>query len=97
MRDWLVEQGIDEARIWMEDRSASTRENLKFALDLIGDTDARIAVVSNNFHIYRAKRIAKSVGFTNVEGIAASSDSKLFINYMVREAFALAKDLTIAR
>ncbi len=97
MRDWLVEQGIDKTRVWMEDRSTSTRENLKFALDLIGDPDARIAVVSNNFHIYRAKRIAKRVGFTDVEGIVAASDPKLFINYMVREAFALAKDLMIAR
>ena len=97
MRGWLIEQGIDSDRILMEDKSTSTYENLKFALDIIGDKDAKIAVVTNNFHVYRAKLLAGRVGFKNVEGIAGTSDNRLLLNYMVREAFALAKEIIFVR
>lgn len=89
----LIENGIDEDRILIEDESASTNENLKFSLELINDKDAKIAVVTNNYHVYRGKLLAKHVGFTNVQGIAGESEPILFLNYLVREGFALAKEI----
>ncbi len=95
MKRYLMDKGIDESRIIMEDKSASTYENLKFALDIIGDKDAKIAIVTNNFHVYRAVHLGEYVGFTDVQGIAGKSDNRLLLNYMVREGLALFKELIV--
>lgn len=95
MKRYLMDKGIDESRIIMEDKSTSTYENLKFALDIIGDKDAKVAIVTNNFHVYRAVRLGEYVGFTDVQGIAGQSDNRLLLNYMVREGLALFKELIV--
>lgn len=95
MKRYLVDKGIDENRIIMEDKSTSTYENLKFAMEIIGDKEARIAIVTNNFHVYRAVHLGKYVGFTDVQGIAGKSDNRLLLNYMVREGLALFKELVV--
>lgn len=92
---YLMEKGIAEDRIIMEDKSTSTYENLKFTLEIIGDKDAKIAIVTNNFHVYRAVLLGKYVGFKNVEGIAGDSDNRLLLNYMVREGLALFKEFIV--
>ncbi len=95
MKRYLMEKGIDEDRIIMEDKSTSTYENLKFSLEIIGDKEAKIAIVTNNFHVYRAVHLGKYVGFTDVSGIAGKSDNRLLLNYMVREGLALFKELIV--
>lgn len=95
MKRYLMDKGIDENRIIMEDKSASTYENLKFTLDIIGDKGASIAIVTNNFHVYRSMYLGKHVGFRDVQGIAGTSDNRLLLNYMVREGIALFKELII--
>lgn len=97
MKRYLINKGVSADRIIMEDKSKNTFENLKFSLDLIGNDNSSIAVVTNNFHIYRAMHLAKCVGFKDVSGIAAESDNKLLPNYLVREGFALFKDLILYR
>ena len=92
---YLMEKGIAEDRIIMEDKSTSTYENLKFTLEIIGDKDADIAIVTNNFHVYRAVLLGKYVGFKNVDGIAGDSDNRLLLNYMVREGLALFKEFIV--
>lgn len=52
----------------------------------------RIGVVTSNFHLYRATKIAQKQGITDVRGIAAGSDPVLLIHYAVRDALAVLKD-----
>lgn len=92
---YLTQKGISEDRIIMEDKSTSTYENLVFSKDIIDDENAKIAVVTNNFHIYRATMLAKHIGFKNVQGIAGDSDNRLLLNYMVREGLALFKEILV--
>lgn len=89
MSDYLNSKGIDERQIHKEDTSTSTWENLKNSSNLIGDLSQPVAVVTNNFHLYRAIRIGKKTGFSNLHGIAASSNPVLQLNYLVREFFAV--------
>lgn len=91
MFDSLVAAGIDEERLLMEDKSTSTVENLKFSGKLTGK-EAKIGIISQNFHIYRALKLAEHQGFTDVCGIAAGSEPIYQPHFMVREAFAIVKE-----
>lgn len=86
----LTAAGIDPQRIWMEDRSTSTWENFRFTLDLVEEkTGARpdtLAVISSEFHLYRAGMFARDCGIRAI-GIAAETPYlTLKINYYLREA-----------
>lgn len=91
MYDCLVEAGIEEERLLIEDKSTSTVENLEFSAELIGK-EAKTGIISQNFHIYRALKLARHQGYTNVCGIAASSEPVYQPHFMVREAFAIVKE-----
>lgn len=54
--------------------------------------ESRVGLLSNNFHVYRAMLLGKKMGYRDLYGIAAGSDYKLQIHYMVREFFALVKE-----
>lgn len=93
MKNYLVEHGVDENRIFMEDKSVDTSQNIRFSAEYIKNAEAKIAVVSNDFHLFRAKRLIRAQGFLNVCGVAAPTDRILFLNYMIREYFGVLKDL----
>lgn len=92
MRRWLVEQGISQERLVLEENSTSTMENLKFSDALTGCAKARTGILSNNFHVYRAVQLAEHLGYGQAEGIAAKSDPIMQVHYVVREVFALVKE-----
>lgn len=93
MKEYLVAHGIAQTQILMEDKSADTSENIRFSAEYIGNAAAKIGVVSNDFHLFRAKYLVWAQGFSNVCGIAAPTDRVLFLNYMIREYFGVLKDL----
>lgn len=89
MREYLIQRGIEEKRIRMEEKSRTTRENLAFSRQLLKKNEGEVGIVTNNFHMYRAIKLAKLEGYKEVRGIVAGCDSVLFLNYMVREFFAI--------
>lgn len=95
MYDYLVSIGIDEARIIKEDKSRNTFENLTFSAQLLDKENDSVAIVSNNFHIFRATRIARKVGYADVCGIAAKGEPYLQVNNMMREFFGVVKDFVV--
>ena len=85
-------------RYLLENQSTSTAENFKFSKVLLEecgiDTDtAVIAVVTNDFHIFRAKLIAQREDLHTIGVPAELPWWWLTANYYVREAFALVKTL----
>lgn len=89
MYDYLVAKGISADRIWQEDKSTSTRENFLFSLDLIaqktGQTATELNVVSNEFHLYRAGKIAENLGLT-AHGIPAKTPNPILLaSFSIRE------------
>ena len=90
MADYLIGCGIDEERVLLENQSTSTYENLMNTYDLLEISDSeRVGIVTNNFHMYRATKYAKWIGYKKVYSIVASCDVVLFLNYMTREFFAV--------
>jgi uncharacterized SAM-binding protein YcdF (DUF218 family) len=85
----LTQMGIDESRIWLEDRSTSTWENFKFTLNLIeektGSRPEQLGVLSNDFHLFRAGIFARQCGIDPIGIPAPTSNFTLRINYYLRE------------
>ena len=92
MYDYLTEKGIASERIIREDRSRNTFENLTFSAEYLDKGKNTVAVVTNNFHVFRAVKIAKKAGYQNVCGIAAKGEPFLQFNNMMREFFGVMKD-----
>ncbi len=95
MADWLMERGIEEDRIVLEEQAKDTRENLDFSLTLLRemgvDTTDDIAVVSSDYHLARARLLWGEP--YNVVPVAAHMPARfwpLTVNYYVREAFGVA-------
>lgn len=95
MQDYLVQNGIDASRIWMEDKATSTWENLEFSLDLIeaktGRRPERAGIVSNEFHLFRAGMVAEKLGLDAAGIPAKTSWVSLRVNYFLREIVAIWK------
>lgn len=90
MFDYLVDKGIDNHRIYKEDRSTSTRENLLFSKEIIEKNNLpdRITIVTNEFHQYRAYLIARNLGLETY-AISGKTALWLFPTYYTRELFGL--------
>ena len=89
MYDSLVSLGIDPDRIWMEDKATSTWENLQFSLALIeektGHRPEKLAILSSEYHLFRASLFARAAGVECIGVPARTSYISLKINYFLRE------------
>ena len=61
MADYLLERGAPPERLLVEDVSRSTEQNLRFSKQLMQQRvpEHRCLVVTNNYHVMRAARIAR--------------------------------------
>ena len=90
MYRWLVAKGIDKNRIYKEEESTSTEENIAFSKEVIKDNglDERVAIVTSEYHSYRAGMIAKKNDM--VFGTAPGQTAIwLLPTFYVRELYAI--------
>lgn len=92
MARYLTSNGIGKERIYMENTSTTTVENIRNSRALMSNDYDSVGIVTNNFHVYRALRIAKAQGLKNVYGIAAESNKLFLPNNMLRECCAILKN-----
>ena len=87
--------GLDESRLYPEERSTSTQENLRYSraiLEELGvDPARRVAIVTSDFHLCRARLMWGG----DTAAVPAHLPSALYfqcltVNYFIREAFGLA-------
>lgn len=103
MRDYLVTKGIDAQRIWMEEESSNTHQNLIYSLALLRergvDPGEDYIIVSNGFHLSRAAMLANRVdGEARAYTLAApTSHQPSRIKMYFREPLALVKSFLIDR
>ena len=64
IRDTLASMGIAPERIYLEEASESTRENLAFSAALIAQNglDSRVGLATDNFHQYRSQFFTRKEG-----------------------------------
>lgn len=91
MSQHLEEQGVPGKLIIDEDRSTTTRENMRFSRRLIEErlgTGARVAVVSTDYHLPRCTMYATAEGLKAI-GVGASSAHRAWSRGYIRETAAL--------
>lgn len=93
----LTEQGIDPSRLYLEDKSTDTNENIAFSKRIIieNDLDTDIAVVSSDYHLKRATMICRKNGFENVHRISAESTKFDKPTFYLREVLGVVKEFIL--
>lgn len=90
MRNFLLEQGIANARIIVEERSTSTYENLLYSRDLLPKNTKKSLIVTSDFHMFRALMLADHLGY-EASGLPAPSVDFLNFRHIPREWLAIVK------
>lgn len=80
MKKQLVLAGVEEQRVLIEDKALDTIQNFQLSCRLLSETlavsqrevlESRVVIVTSRFHLRRAERLARRMGYTNVTGISA--------------------------
>ena len=94
MRQYLLSAGIADERIRVEDQSTNTCENLAFSGAFVDKANSNVVVVTNDFHVFRAVKIARKQGY-QAEGLAADSVLWMAPNNLLREFLGVLKDYAV--
>ena len=100
MRRYLVSAGIGPDRILLEDKATSTMENFQFSRvllpDMAGGGKPRVMIVTSDFHMLRAKMLARRNGLT-AYGITCGTPITVRVNSYAREYLAWIKSYLLDR
>lgn len=86
MKQYLTSKGIAEERIFMEDKSTTTQENLLFSKSIIENSKlpSTITLVTDGFHQKRAEMLAEKIGI-HPYNISGYTSWYIIPTYWVRE------------
>ena len=99
MEVYLREKGIAAERILQESKARTTRENLVNAKELAetaGISTEKVLIITSEFHLSRAKFIARSLGMEPYGIGSRTTPWILKVNYELREVFSYVKALAQA-
>lgn len=92
MERFLIKHGVAKSKIIKEEKSTSTLENLKFTTKILDELEKKenieVTIVTNNFHVFRAKFLAQRQGL-KVYGYPAPLHPMLVPTYFAREYLAI--------
>lgn len=94
MEEYLVEHGIEKSRIFQENKSTNTEENIKFSEEVAkkNDLSSEFIIITEDYHEYRANKYAKELNIKS-EGYPAKTERWLWLSYWFREMFAFMRDI----
>ena len=82
IKNYLLEQGIDDKHILVENKSKNTYENIKFSNKLA--KKGNVCFSTTNYHVLRAGLIATEQNL-KLEGIGSKTKAYFWINAFIRE------------
>lgn len=94
MKNYLVSKGIEEDRIYLEDKSSNTIENIKNSYDIIKKEKLNrdgIVSISNAFHIPRIELIFSRLGIESEFVLAPDPNPYSMFSVLVREYMSYGK------
>ncbi|WP_291650900.1 YdcF family protein [Clostridium sp.] len=101
MKKYLVDNGVKEELIIMEDKSTSTNENLIFSKEILESStkreigDINIKIITSDFHAFRSNMIAKNLGYKDISLYTNGTFPALIPVMYSREFLAVIKSYLI--
>ena len=95
MYEVLTDCGIDAGRLYKEDNSKNTQQNIKYSFEIIKEKELNesLAIVTDSFHQLRARLIVRKQGISTPVGAVNAHNGKIGIinypTYFVREWIAI--------
>ena len=89
MKKYLISQGIKNKNIILEDKSTSTKENMKYSNSIIisNKNNANISFSTTNYHVFRSGVIASECGM-DCDGMGSKTKWYYYTNALIREFIA---------
>ena len=90
MLEYLLDKGVDESRIYVEDRSTDTDENIRYSKEIIetNSLNRSVCLATDGYHEYRAISYAKANGI-EAAAVPSSTTWWLFPTSIVREMYGI--------
>ncbi|WP_258723460.1 YdcF family protein [Cellulomonas sp. NS3] len=90
MAEWLRQHGVDTEDILVEDRARTTRENLRYSVELLQENghEGPYVIVTNNYHAPRAAMLARRLGI-DAQAIGAPTARYFWPSAYLREFVAV--------
>lgn len=90
MKNYLLEQGITEEQILIEDQSKNTVQNMRFSMKIIDERtpNAKVAFSTTNFHVFRSGIITRQNQF-EIEGMGSKTKWYFWPNAYIREVIGM--------
>lgn len=96
MKRYLMNNGIAEDRLIMEDASTSTYENIAFTLEKIPTEIHGITLITSDYHLTRAKWLARTFDL-ETDVVAAKTPKVVEAKLRMRERLALLKTKVVGK
>jgi len=100
LQKFLMEQGISQDRILLEDKAKDTIQNFIFSCQLLAQhqnvsnkqiLQSEVLIITSNFHLRRAERLANRLGYTSITGVGTKIPAINALHIYVREICAYIK------
>ena len=90
MYEYLTEKGIDPERIYIEDKSEDTQQNLVFAKEIIDENglSSEAVIITSGFHMYRGLARAEESGI-EPHALACKTPLWLWPAAYIREMYGI--------
>jgi uncharacterized SAM-binding protein YcdF (DUF218 family) len=90
LKNLLVGRGISQERLFLEEMSTSTRQNIAYSKKIIEQNGfpSDVAVATSEYHQLRAKLICKNYGL-NAFAVSSKTKPILLPTFLLRELMAL--------
>lgn len=94
MRDYLLERGIPEVQILVEDSAMNTNENIAKSKEILDSTlaeDYTVCIITSDYHGYRSIGLAEDSGIIGAKRYLARTPDRLIPPAYLRELCAVIK------
>lgn len=90
MKDIMLKSGIEEERIFLEDKSTNTDENIAFSKKIIDENklSTNVAIATSNYHQKRALMIGRKNGLIPAS-LPSDTDKFSRLTFYTREVFGV--------
>ncbi|AWP28251.1 MULTISPECIES: YdcF family protein [Paenibacillus] len=92
MRNFLVEAGVPEERIYLENEATSTYENLLYSQDIMENNGWKTAIIiTHDYHGTRSMEVATTLGYDHPSMSLTESTVLPMVKHKSREVLAYTK------